>query len=442
MSKARQLGDTVWAMHRPALEALVHGVESRGDRSEEPGATECAISRQQGEPIDGARRAYRIGSVGVLPVIGAVRPRGASLMDWLFGARGFVLEHAALDLQMLVEDRSIGAIVLDVSSPGGMAEGVQEFAEMLASVRGRKPLQAYVGGMGASAAYWVAAACDQIVVNATGECGSIGVVATYMDFSKMDERIGIQEIEFVSSQSPNKRPDIKTAEGAALIQRRVDDMAEVFVRSIAQYRGVGREDVVERFGAGDVMVGQTAVDAGLADQVGSFDEVLSELSAATRRQGMALSESAMKTLKSSLDGVTADELRTVSPELVDSIETAAYARGQDAGKASGIEEGKKQGEEAGMAAERERLAAIDEMAVPGAEEIIKEAKADASATAGDVARKIVAAQRAGTLNYASAVHGDAPSAVGPMSGDGPEADSDPEQKAADAAADRAAKQFA
>lgn len=272
----RAISGITWAMHRPALEAVLHGADrSRG--TDAPSGAQMAITRRAARPLEGASQAYRIDGVGVMPVIGSVRPRGFSIMDWLLGTGGFVLEHAARDLQLLLEDPGVTAIVFDVSSPGGMAEGVQEFAQMVFAARGQKPLVAYAGGMAASAAYWVAAAADEIVINPTGEAGSIGVVATYIDLRGMQAQAGIQEIEFVSSQSPNKRADPMKAEGAALIQRRVDDMAEVFVQTMAQYRGVSRDDVIQRFGAGDVMVGQRAIDAGLADNLGSFDEVLSEL---------------------------------------------------------------------------------------------------------------------------------------------------------------------
>ncbi len=435
MQHLRALGDTIFAMHRPALEQLLTTIEARqnvpGGLLEE----EAVAARQDAEPVEGAGRAYRIENVGVLPVHGGVRPRGSE-WGWLFGYGGFVLEHAARDLRALVEDRRVDAILLDVSSPGGMVEGVQAFAELVAAVRERKPVQAYASGMAASAAYWIPAAAQRLVMNPTAEAGSIGVIATYLDWSKFDEQLGIEEIEFVSSQSPNKRPDPKSEAGAALIQRRVDDLAEIFVETVAGFRGVSRDDVIARFGAGDVMVGRRAVEAGLADDVGSFDEMLSELSRANRRMGMPLSENAMKQLKASIEGASVDELREASPALVKSIEDAAFARGEEAGKASGLEQGKKEAAEAAATAERERIAAIDALAIPGTEEIVSAAKQDPNATAGDVAQQIIAAQREGRIAFGSRSSAEAPPIVPPMGGD---PNADPEQAALDAAVDAAAK---
>lgn len=98
--------------------------------------------------------------------------------------------------------------------------------------------------------------------------GSIGVVSV---FEKDDDG---KTIEIVSSQSPNKRPDINTKEGRAKIQARVDELAEVFIAKIARNRGITAVDVVKNFGAGDVAVGQYAVRNGLADGLSSFEAII------------------------------------------------------------------------------------------------------------------------------------------------------------------------
>lgn len=82
-------------------------------------------------------------------------------------------------------------------------------------------------------------------------------------------------VEIVSSQSPNKRPDVNTEAGKAKIQARVDELAEVFIAKVARNRGITAVDVVKEFGAGDVSVGQYAVRNGLADGLSSFEDIIS-----------------------------------------------------------------------------------------------------------------------------------------------------------------------
>src|SRR5690606_21790544 len=151
-----------------------------------------------------------------------------------------------------------------------MVSGINEFAAMVAA--SPKKTVAYVGNMAASAAYWIASAADEIVIDATAQLGSIGVVMGWIDDSRAMEKAGYEEIEFVSSQSPNKRPDHKTDEGRAVIQQEVDDLAAVFVAAVAENRGVTTDKVITDFNRGGLLVGAKAVAAGMADRLGSFEE--------------------------------------------------------------------------------------------------------------------------------------------------------------------------
>lgn len=101
--------------------------------------------------------------------------------------------------------------------------------------------------------------------------GSIGVRAAYP--ARGDDG----SVEFISSQSPGKRLDLASDDGRARIQSRVDSLAEVFVEAVASGRGVTAQHVLERFGRGDVLVGSAAVAAGMADEIGTFEGVLSQL---------------------------------------------------------------------------------------------------------------------------------------------------------------------
>ena len=82
----------------------------------------------------------------------------------------------------------------------------------------------------------------------------------------------------MSSQSPNKRPNIQTEAGRAKIQAHVDALADVFITKDAQNRNISPEDVVQNFGGGDVFIGQEAVRKGLTDGLSSFEEIISDLS--------------------------------------------------------------------------------------------------------------------------------------------------------------------
>jgi ClpP class serine protease len=166
-----------------------------------------------------------------------------------------------------------------IDSPGGEVNGADELARAIFEARGTKPIVAYVGGSGASAAYWIASAADRIVVSPTAVLGSIGV---QMAISEPAPKAGEKTYRFVSSQSPNKNPELGSDAANSQIQQTIDAMAQVFVDTVARNRGVATETVLTNFGAGGTFVGQQAVEAGLADSVGTFEAVLAELSAKGR----------------------------------------------------------------------------------------------------------------------------------------------------------------
>ena len=74
-------------------------------------------------------------------------------------------------------DSSIGAIVLNIDSPGGSVYGVEELADKIYKARGTKPVYAVANSLAASAAYWIGSAASQLYVTPSGEVGSIGVLA-------------------------------------------------------------------------------------------------------------------------------------------------------------------------------------------------------------------------------------------------------------------------
>ena len=108
------------------------------------------------------------------------------------------------------------------------------------------------------------------------------------------EQAGVRRVEIVSSQSPGKRGDPIDDDVLARLQVRVDDLAEIFLQDVARYRGVSADKVMQDFGQGDVLIGDKAVRAGMADRVGSLATVLSDLqlSAQPSAQDMSMPKNA------------------------------------------------------------------------------------------------------------------------------------------------------
>jgi ClpP class serine protease len=228
------------------------------------------LASRAGRPLDGARRATVRDGVATVPVLGPI----FRYSDWFTEiCESTTIETLAGDFHAALADPTVRGIILEVDSPGGEAAGTGEMAGMIAGARGRKPVVAYVSDWGASGAYWLASAAQEVVLSAQSTVGSIGAVVAVRDPSKVQTKT----IEFVSSQSPSKRSDPTTERGRSEYQRIADDLASVFIADVARNRGVTEEAVLKDFGGGGVLMGKAAVKARMADRVGSYESVLSEL---------------------------------------------------------------------------------------------------------------------------------------------------------------------
>lgn len=234
-----------------------------------------ALERDRGAPLTNDRNAevtIRDG-VAIIEASGPMVRRG-DFFSRVSAATSY--DRVARDLAYALDAPNARAVLLMVDSPGGTVTGVSDLAAMIRAGTARKPIVVHTDGTLASAAYWLASAATEIVASPTALVGSIGIVmAMQKERSHPNDRMAT--FEFVSSQSPKKRVDPATDAGRAQILATVDAMAQVFVETVARYRGVTPATVLARFGQGDVLVGQQALDAGMIDRIGTFEETFARL---------------------------------------------------------------------------------------------------------------------------------------------------------------------
>jgi signal peptide peptidase SppA len=295
-----------WAITPAGLETILDIAARQNEPPE-------AVAAKLGRELQNTHRLEMRENIAVLPLVGPLF-RYANLFTQVSGASSY--ELLAKDFTAALENPEVQAIVLNIDSPGGEVNGCAELADMVYEARGTKPVIAYASGDAASGAYWIAAAADEIVVSKTSALGSIGVVGVYQGGKDTDT------VEVVSSQSPFKRLDPGSDEGRARLQKRIDAMAGVFVDAVAKYRGATPTHVQEHYGSGDVFIGGDAVRQGLADRVGSFEKLLSELGSKTEGERISSSSSfSLSPQEKNMDDIKS--LREAYPDLTASLEDAA-----------------------------------------------------------------------------------------------------------------------
>lgn len=266
MNALSAIAGSQWAILPEALEAI-RDIAARNTR-----LSPEAIEAIRGQPLDNTRAVTIRDGVATIPVRGSLF-RYANIFARISGATSY--QDLATDLRTAVDDPSVRAILLAIDSPGGEVNGCAETAGLIRELGARKPIDGYIGGTGASAAYWIASACRRVYAANTAMVGSIGTIWGMEEVTHKD--IKVKEYVLVSSQSPKKNIDIRTAEGQADLQIMLDALADVFIDTVAEYRGVTREKVLSDFGQGGMFVGQAAVDAGLVDGISTYEELLAEL---------------------------------------------------------------------------------------------------------------------------------------------------------------------
>lgn len=228
----------------------------------------------QGRPT--RYRGYRMfGATAIVNVLGELVNRGA----WLGANSGLVsYEGLAQQLRSAAADPRAKRILLDVNSPGGEAAGMTDIAALVRAIAAEKPVVAVANSMMCSAAYGLCAGATRIVTTDLGVVGSIGVVMMHADYSSALDKAGIN-VTLIHEGEHKVDGNPFEALPAAV---RDDFQAEcakyyaAFVDCVHAGRPTLAKDAIRSTEA-RTYLGREAVEHGLADAVGTFDEVLDEL---------------------------------------------------------------------------------------------------------------------------------------------------------------------
>lgn len=233
---------------------------------------------------DRAPLAQQAGTVGMLTIDGPLAQRAVDdLCAYVDGYDAIAKRFADLCAS------DVDGIVIRICSPGGDAAGIEVAIASMRSERDRRgmPVAVYVDELAASAAYWLAAALatDGIYLPQAGSVGSIGCISALVDMTGALEQDGLKvELVRVPAGKAEAHPYGPVTE---LAQQRAHARVEAFARrffaAVGAARGLGVGEVEEL--NGEVLTGEAAVRAGLADGVVSgIGAVVDDMAARARRR--------------------------------------------------------------------------------------------------------------------------------------------------------------
>jgi len=285
--------DKVWAILPAKLEEIVAVVEAHlaGQKIEWP---EAAGGKSGNKAAD---EAYQMqDGVAVIPVYGVLDKR-MNLFSAMSGGTSYELLGA--QIKQALADPNVAALLLDVDSPGGSVDGVKTVADQILAARGGKPIVAFANGQATSAAFWIASAADLVMADDTAVVGSIGVVMTHFDRSGQDAQRGVKRTHIFSGRYKVAGSDAQplSPDDQAYLQNISDTYYQLFLDGVASNRGQDSAAVHENMGDGRLFIGRQAKDAGLVDQIGTFDDALAlakSMSPGTGQGGMRMDRATLE----------------------------------------------------------------------------------------------------------------------------------------------------
>lgn len=303
---------------------------------------------------DNRRAGYSVvDGVAVISADGALVHRGRFVMADSTRLLGY--NDLAAATENALADPDVRAVLHVFNTPGGEAQGAFEYHDRLREMRGSgKPIWGIADGLAASAGYLGAAALEKFFVTKTGYAGSIGVVMRHVDLSAALAKDGIRVTHVyagahkIDGNPYEALPDSVRAD----FQSEIDGLYQMFIDAVASGRGLSGDAV--RKTQAQTYRGQAAVDAGLANDIRTTDQLIAEMAALSARPH-SVGQSARVTAQQG------DYLMSETTQAGTNTQPAPEAAAQEATLSfsqADVDRARAEGVERGTQTERARVGAI------------------------------------------------------------------------------------
>lgn len=194
------------------------------------------------------------------------------------GGHQIVSGKTCKDLEKLMDDDDVKAVVIRVNSPGGSAFASEQLWRQITLLKAKKPVVVSMGGYAASGGYYMSCNANWIVAEPTTLTGSIGIFGMIPDFSQLvTQKLGVKFDEVKTNKHSTfgtiARP--MNAEETAFLQKYINRGYTLFRKRVADGRKLTVEQV-EEIAQGHVFLGQDAIKLKLVDQLGGLDVAIAK----------------------------------------------------------------------------------------------------------------------------------------------------------------------
>lgn len=177
------------------------------------------------------------------------------------------------------DDENVKGIVLRVNSPGGDVYASSMITNALEEFQSTgRPVITSMGDIAASGGVWVTTTSEEIWAEETTLTGSIGVYGIIPDFSPLAKWVGMN-YDGVSMTKAGDVYDVRrgvTEEFNTQFKAGIEKTYKDFVTRVANNRDMDFSDVL-KFAGGRIWRGDTALELGLVDKLGTLDDAIESM---------------------------------------------------------------------------------------------------------------------------------------------------------------------
>lgn len=211
---------------------------------------------------------YKVGTVVIRGIIGD----GPGSADIIIPA-----------LRKAFEDKKTEVVLLRIDSPGGSpSEAERMYMEIdRLKAKHKKPIEAVIDNVGASAAYLIAIHTDRITAGHYSLVGSVGAIMHWWNAAEFADKVGVTQLAYASGAlkdmgNPTRLPTkLEREKGLSL----VSSIAVIFAQEVVTQRGNKLKIDVPTLTTGEPWSGAEALQHGLIDDIGSLESVLARYDA-------------------------------------------------------------------------------------------------------------------------------------------------------------------
>ena len=216
---------------------------------------------------------FSFNKIAVIPINGPLTLTSSGLF---FGGSGNTVEDVVNSIKRADEDASVKGIILEINSPGGTFVASEQIANAVKQTE--KPVVALITELGASGAYLAASAADLIIADRGSITGSIGVISSYLEFSELLEKYGVDYERLVAGELKDTGSPFKdlTPQERAMLQKKLDKLHEFFIEDVAVNRNLD-EEKVRNVATGIFYLGYEAKELGLVDLLGDKELAITKV---------------------------------------------------------------------------------------------------------------------------------------------------------------------